>query len=161
VSGIVAAAAGGLALALVLVRVVKPPWTSAVMRAGAYFFMPLVIYLGEVRPVAWIPPEAMISINLSFGLLTFLAIVTLRQTRRKEGFKVSPLDFIIVFIAAVVPNLPDETVQNFQLGLLAAKIIIFFVVFEVLIGELRGKIDKLGLGMVVALLILAGKHVSW
>lgn len=158
VSGVVPITAGGLAFILILVRFLKPTWTSAVMRASVYFFMPLVIYLGEVRPSAWIPPEAVVSFNLSFGLMTFLSVITLRSTRRREGFKVSPLDFLILFIAAVAPNLPDKAIQNFQLGLMAAKVIIFFVVFEVLIGELRGKIDKLGLGMLVAFAILASKQ---
>jgi UDP-GlcNAc:undecaprenyl-phosphate GlcNAc-1-phosphate transferase len=89
--------------------------------------------------------------------LVFFAVFTLKATRRREGFKLSPLDFIILFVAVLVPNLPDPAIRHFHLGLLAVKIIVIFFVFEVLIGELRGQLKRLGGGVVVALTVLVAK----
>ena len=65
------------------------------------------------------------------------------------------MDFLILFIALVVPNLPDESIQSHHMGLIAAKIIILLLSYEVLIGELRRKLNRLGLTTIPALLVMS------
>jgi UDP-GlcNAc:undecaprenyl-phosphate GlcNAc-1-phosphate transferase len=67
------------------------------------------------------------------------------------------MDFLIVVIALAVPNLPDPTIRSFDMGFLAAKIIVLFFSFEVLVGELRGKLARLGVTTVAALLLVAAR----
>ena len=95
--------------------------------------------------------------NLSFGVLVFFAVMVLKFTRRRGGFKVSPLDFIILFVAVVIPNLPDAAIRAYHAGPLAAKIVVFFFVFEVLAGELRGELNRLGFAALVAMVVVAVK----
>ena len=40
--------------------------------------------------------------------------------------------FIGIFIALVVPNLPDPNIREWQMGLIAAKIIVFFFSYEII-----------------------------
>lgn len=47
------------------------------------------------------------------------------------------MDFLILMIALVVPNLPDPMIRSVQMGELAVKIIVLFFSFEVLLGEMR------------------------
>jgi UDP-GlcNAc:undecaprenyl-phosphate GlcNAc-1-phosphate transferase len=149
------AAAAGLVLAVALVWLFKPPIVDTTLRVEVYFFLPLVIYYAELQPADWIRPGMMRLYHLSFGVLVFFAVITLKSTRRQAGFKLSPLDFIILFVAVLVPNLPDPAIRHFHLGLLAVKIIVIFFVFEVLIGELRGQLKRLGGGILIALAVLA------
>ena len=78
----------------------------------------------------------------------------LKLTRRQNGFKTTPTDFLILFIALIVPNLPDAQIQSYQMGLFAAKIIAMLFSYEVLVGELRGELHGFGLTIISALLVV-------
>ena len=91
------------------------------------------------------------------GVLALFVVMTLKFTRRRKGFRATPLDFLILVIALVVPNLPDPQIRSFNMGFLAAKIIVMFFSFEVLLGELRGEMNRLAVSTLAALLIVAVK----
>jgi UDP-GlcNAc:undecaprenyl-phosphate GlcNAc-1-phosphate transferase len=82
-------------------------------------------------------------------------VLTLKFTRRTSGFKATPLDYLILMLALVVPNLPDPGLQSLNMGFLAAKIIVFFFSFEVLVGELRGRLTRPAAATIAALLLVA------
>ena len=65
------------------------------------------------------------------------------------------MDFLIIFVAVVVPNLPDERIQAWQMGLVAAKIVVLFFTYEVLKGELRLNAKRLGVTGIMALMIIS------
>jgi UDP-GlcNAc:undecaprenyl-phosphate GlcNAc-1-phosphate transferase len=65
------------------------------------------------------------------------------------------MDFLIIVIALVVPNLPDPRIQNLHMGFLAAKIIVMFFGFEVLVGELRGQFNRLAAVVLSSLVVVA------
>ena len=69
-----------------------------------------------------------------------------------DGFKSTPLDFLILLLAVVVPNLPEQSLQAYQLGLIAAKTIVLYFSFEVVMAELRGEFDRFAAVTGVALL---------
>ena len=154
---IVALVAGGLSLALLGACLFTPRRVGLFLRAVVYFVLPIVIYYGEVYRLEWLPTELVSWFNLSFGVLVFFAVMVLKFTRRRGGFKVSPLDFIILFVAVVIPNLPDAAIRAYHAGPLAAKIVVFFFVFEVLAGELRGELNRLGFATLLAMVVVAVK----
>jgi UDP-GlcNAc:undecaprenyl-phosphate GlcNAc-1-phosphate transferase len=133
----------GLACLVLLTWVIRRSWAAAAIRLALYLLVPFVIYLSELEMVSWMQDRWAQLYDLSFGVPVLFVMLTLRLTRRKKGFKITPMDFLILFIALVVPNLPDETIQSYQMGLLAAKVIVLYFSFEVLIGELRGDVKKL------------------
>ncbi len=126
-------------------------WLSGSVRLSIYFLMPCIIYFSEIDPVGWMSKRLMWAYNLSFAGLVFFVILTLKFTRRKEGFRATPMDFLILFIALVVPNLPAVHLQNYYLGMLTSKIIALFFSYEVLIGELRGKLKRLSMAVIFSL----------
>ena len=67
------------------------------------------------------------------------------------------MDFLIIFIALIVPNLTGWSSQNYNLGMLAAEIIIFFFSYEVLIKELREKFDAIAITTLTATLLLTAR----
>jgi UDP-GlcNAc:undecaprenyl-phosphate GlcNAc-1-phosphate transferase len=120
-----------------------------------YLAVPLVLRMGQVDAAAWIPPALLWVYTLSFGGLALFTVLTLKFTRRQKGFKATPMDFLILLIAVVVPNLPDPLIRSASMGELAVKIIVMFFSFEVLLGELRGSTTRLTLAVLAGLALLA------
>ncbi len=138
---------------ILLHRFVKVNWHPFLVRIPFFLSMPFIIYLGERGTAAWISPESLRIYNLSFAAMVILILLVLKFSRR-QGFRSTPMDFLILFIALVVPNLPDEHIQSFHMGLIAAKIIVMFFSFEVLVGELRTDLYKLTPYLSIALIIV-------
>ena len=69
------------------------------------------------------------------------------------------MDFLILMIALVVPNLPDTFISGLRLGDIAVKMIVMFFSFEVLTGELRGELRKISVGVLAALALLAVRGI--
>jgi UDP-GlcNAc:undecaprenyl-phosphate GlcNAc-1-phosphate transferase len=65
------------------------------------------------------------------------------------------MDFLILFIVLIVSILPDQRIQSYHLGMLASKIIVLFFSYEVLVGELRGKLVGLSLTVLATFSVIA------
>jgi len=146
--------AGGCAALLMGVLILKKAWIGIVVRSIFYFMIPLVLYFGIADPAEWAGQPQLRVINICFALVALLSVMTLKFTRREKGFQATPLDFLILMIALVVPNLPDTGLRSFHMGGLAVKIIILLYGFEIIIGEYRGKYEKLALAMLALLLLV-------
>jgi len=145
---------GLLGIYLVVWRI-KKEWLNTVIGMSLYLFIPFVIYMSEKDTVAWMNDKLALPYNLSFGLFAFLVILTLKFTRRRKGFEINTMHFLVLFIALVVPNLPDEWIQSHHMGLVAAKVIVLFFSYEILVGELRGGLNKLWLATAMAVVVVA------
>jgi UDP-GlcNAc:undecaprenyl-phosphate GlcNAc-1-phosphate transferase len=149
-----AAALAGITL---LTWIFKKKWLAGTLRLFYYLMVPAVIYLGQTEASSWMTARLAKLYNLSFVALALFVILTLKFTRRKKGFKTTPMDFLIIVIALIVPNLPDPRIQSYHMGFLAVNIIVLFFSFEVLVGELRGKLAQLSVATVVAMLLIAAR----
>jgi len=129
----------------------KKEWIANALRLSIYLFVPFVIYLSEANMTPWMNGQLRQLYNFSFGVLVVFSILTAKFSRRTTAFKTTPMDFLILFIALVVPILPDEQIQTYHMGLVAAKIITLFFSCEALIPELRGDLNKIGIGTIAAL----------
>jgi UDP-GlcNAc:undecaprenyl-phosphate GlcNAc-1-phosphate transferase len=138
-----------------IVLLFNKQWLDMALRFALYLTIPFVIYLSETDLAVWVSHKLVQPYNLSFVFLIVFVVLTLKFTRRTKGFKTSPMDFLILFIALVVPNLPDERIQSYHMGLVAAKIIVLFFSYEVLIGELREDLKRLMLATIPAVVIMA------
>jgi UDP-GlcNAc:undecaprenyl-phosphate GlcNAc-1-phosphate transferase len=133
---------------------IKKEWTSNVIEISFFLMIPFIVYLSE-KDVAYLINTTLIkAYAFSFGILIFFVLLTLKFTRR-SGFSTTPMDFLILLVALVVPNLPDERIKSWQMGLVAAKIIAMFFTYEVLKGELRLNTRRLEVAAVVAFLIIS------
>ena len=56
----------------------------------------------------WILPRVVKLHNLAYIVLAFFAVMTLKFTRRTGGFRITPMDFIVVVLALAVTTLPRE-----------------------------------------------------
>ena len=159
VPGYLSAVAAGFAAAILIVRLMRKEWVNNVLRVAFYLIVPMVLSLGDVEPAGWVKPGMLVAYNYAFGALALFTVMTLKVTRRQKGFKATPMDFLILVIALVVPNLPDTFISGLRLGDIAVKTIVMFFSFEVLTGELRGELRKIAMGVLAALALLAVRGV--
>ncbi len=75
----------------------------------------------------------------------------------QRGFRSNPMDFLILFVALVVPALPVVEIQSYRLGIMGAKMVALFFSYEVLLGELRGQFGKVTVFTLAALAVIVGK----
>ena len=151
----VSAISSGFAGLIVLTWFMRKKWIGRALRLGFYFFVPYIVYLSEMDAASQLGGRLAEACNLSFAVLVVFIILTLKFTRRQKGFKTTPLDFIVLFVALVVPNLPGGPVRSHHMSLIAAKIIVFFFGYEVLMGELRGDYRNVALAFVSVLAIVS------
>ena len=153
-----AAAAGSIALILFIQRV-RSEWTANILRTVFYLTVPLILWIGQTGPADWTEGPWIQVFKLAPGVLALFTVLTLKLTRRKKGFKPTPMDFLIILIALVVPNLPEPAIRSAGMGTLAAMVIVMFFGLEVLLGELRGDVRKLAVGLVAVLAVLVVRSI--
>ena len=122
---------------------------------AVYLIIPFVIYLSEKEMVSWMSRDLIRLYSLSFPFLVVFVIVTVKLFSRRQGFQITPMDFLILFVALVVPNLPVEQIRSYQIGPLAAKIIVLLFSYEVLFKELRGELKGVFLTTLAILLVIS------
>ena len=151
----VSALSSGLIGLIVLTWFMKKRWIGGALRLGFYFFIPYAVYFSEMDAASQVGVSLAEAYNLSFLIVVVFIVLVLKFTRRKKGFKTTPLDFIVLFVALIVPNLPGGPVKSYHMSLIAAKIIVFFFGYEVLMGELRGDYRNVALAFVSVLAIVS------
>ena len=140
-----------------LVWFLKRNWSKKLLLLLLYLFIPFMIYLSETNDESWINQmnEMVLNVyNLSFFVLGGLGLLVLRVTRRRNGFRVNPMDFLVLFVAMGIFLLP-ELWAGFRLS--AIKIIILFFTYEIIMGESRDKIGAVALSAVIAFSIVAAR----
>jgi UDP-GlcNAc:undecaprenyl-phosphate GlcNAc-1-phosphate transferase len=146
-----------LACLVLLIWIFRKTSLARVVRFTLYLAIPFAVYLSDAS-LEGITGNPLVRLyNGSFGLVAVLIILITKFSRRKQGFHSSPMDFLIIILALVVPNLPDQKIQEYQMGLMAAKIILLYFSYEVLLAELRGKINWIASATVASLVVLAVK----
>ena len=144
-----------LAALLTLVSVFKKEWLGRVFMPCLYIFIPLLVYAGEMEAAGWISPHTLRLHNLAYLALAFFSVTTLKFTRRTGGFRISPMDFIVVVLALAVTALPREVLPEEAMKSVIPKILALFFGYEVLTGELRGELSTLTAMTIATLMIVA------
>jgi len=152
-------ALGSVAM-VVLTWMARPQWLDRALRFALIGLAPFVIYFSDVDAAQWLNPKMAAFYNFWFAAMAIFSILTISCTRRRNGYQPSPLDILVLFVALVLPNLPGQQARNLNLDLIGAKIIILFFIYEIILGELRGKVAWVGLGTVATLLVMAVRGLT-
>ena len=131
----------GLIIIFLSVGLYRPSLSSSAMRTGLYLVIPFLVFLSETG-AGQLPTITQRLYYLSFGVIVMFIVLTLKFTRRRKGYKTTPMDFLVLFIALIVPNITGAHIENLNMGMIAAKIIALLFGYEVLIGELRGELKR-------------------
>ncbi len=86
-------------------------------------------------------------------------IVVIRFSRR-SGYTSTPLDYLVLMIALIVPNLNLFDLPDLHLGMITAKLLILFFSIEVLLEESRYKIRHVVIAELLMLSIILVRAIS-
>jgi len=146
----IAMSAIGIVILLVLSLISNTTTIPSVARMGLYLGSTFVLYLTHNFLHAG-PENVQIAITGFFGLLVTLLILAIHLDEKKQ-FQVNPMDYLLLFLALIIPFLPQIQVSGINLGLLISRLIILFFCCEVLLQAFSSK--ALQLGYVSALVLL-------
>jgi len=138
-------------LVLVLSWVLNKSFANKIVKIGLYLLTPFMIYRCDQGLYTYLDPAFIIVYHFLYLILMVAVFLTMKLTRRMNGFKSSTLDFLVIFIILLIPNLPGGAVKDYHLGMVAVKTVILFYSYEVLVGEMRKK--PLGLPVSVAVIV--------
>jgi UDP-GlcNAc:undecaprenyl-phosphate/decaprenyl-phosphate GlcNAc-1-phosphate transferase len=119
-------------------------------RACAYVAGICVVYLGEVRPGAL--ADFNLYRNMLFVAMTVAVVIGFRFS--KERFRITPMDFLVVFLALVVPNLPDVALQAEHVGMGVAMLIVLFYGIELVLNNIWRRWDVMRFTTYITLAVL-------
>lgn len=142
--------AGALTVA-VLVSFVLPSVAPWAVRAALYIGSTSLMYYSDVFPQE-VMVKVVTTVNVGVALLAVLVALAIRLVG-EERFQTTPLDYLIILFAGVLPFLPGMTVGDVPMGLLTAKLIVLFFAFELLLNMRASAVTRLG---IVSLVMLAG-----
>lgn len=139
----------------------KKEWMRGWLTVILYLFIPFIVSLSMERAGGFNTLLGRLY-NLSYFGLLFFVVLTLKFTRRRQGFKTTPMDFLVLFVALVVPHVLSKYLHLENLTVIAAKTVMFYFSYEVLMGELRGKITRLAVATMSSLgIVIVRGLMGW
>jgi len=118
-----------------------------------------VVYIVSVMAVyqlnTFAPYEgAMSVINVLYLVLVVAFAVRIRFSNDNE-FKVTPLDYLVIGLMIVVPNLPEAQLSDSAIGEMAVKLVVMFYTVEAVMGMGVKSRYLIRFGVITALLVSA------
>jgi UDP-GlcNAc:undecaprenyl-phosphate/decaprenyl-phosphate GlcNAc-1-phosphate transferase len=121
------------------------------VRGGLYMGSTFLFYFSDA---SWMQAVPLIKIiyHLLFGAIAVMALLSMRFDSQSR-FQTTPLDYLVVCLAIIFPFLPEVSMDISSFGLFAAKLIVLFFSFELLLHTFADRVKQLGL---VSLWVLFG-----
>lgn len=134
-----------------------PQYRSHFVRGGLYVGSAFLMYMGEQSDIPDIWP-VYVTKNSLLALIALLVLISMRFSRGNR-FQTTPLDYLMVFFALIVPLLPEMRADMPTLSILAAKLIVLYFSFELLLHTFVDRVKQFGF---LSLWILFGLGVrAW
>jgi UDP-GlcNAc:undecaprenyl-phosphate GlcNAc-1-phosphate transferase len=92
--------------------------------------------------------------NVYFGALG-LALMTAYRFTRNRNFSVTPTDFLIIFIALVVPTVSSSLFPQNNVTEVAIKVLILFYAVELIVAQAAGRLWLLRVTVAATMSLLA------
>jgi UDP-GlcNAc:undecaprenyl-phosphate/decaprenyl-phosphate GlcNAc-1-phosphate transferase len=121
------------------------------VRGGLYLGSTFLLFVSDDSWMQAVPPIPM-TYHILFGAMAVMVLLCMRFDSQSR-FQTTPLDYLMVCLAVIFPLLPEVRPDISALGLFAAKLIVLFFAFELLLHAFSDRVKQLGL---VSLWILFG-----
>jgi len=153
----IGALAGTLSIVLLVLYIARrqKPF-HIVERACTYVAGICVVYLVQVMPGAL--ANFSLYRNILFAAMTVAVAIGFRFS--KERFRVTPMDFLVILIALVVPNLPAVNIEIGNAGLAVAMLIVLFYSIELVLNNIWRRWDIMRFTTFVTLAVLGLRGVT-
>ena len=156
----VSAGSAILAGVIVFLRLRDAGMAHGVVRTVLYLLTPFVLYLA--RGQTGLPGGSGLdsALTAAYALCVVAAIVTVRLDRRRNTFRGSPMDFLVVVIALCALPLLGAVMDMDRPGMFLTQNLIFFYTYEIMLNERRPVKNVVTTTTVGMLLIIVAKGVS-
>ncbi|NGZ01423.1 MAG: hypothetical protein CV090_00030 [Nitrospira sp. WS238] len=121
------------------------------VRGGLYVGTTFLLYVCDGSRLSAVSAVT-IAHNAFFVIVAVMVLLSLRFNEDNR-FQTTPLDYLMVFLAVTFPLLPEVSADIAHLGVFAAKLMVLFFSFELLLHAFSSRVRQLGL---VSLWILFG-----
>jgi UDP-GlcNAc:undecaprenyl-phosphate GlcNAc-1-phosphate transferase len=121
------------------------------VRGGLYMGSTFLLYVSDASWMKAMAPVPM-TYHIMFGLMAAMVLLSMRFDSQSR-FQTTPLDYLMVCLAVIFPFLPEVHTEISAFGLFAAKLIVLFFSFELLLHAFSNRVRQLGL---VSLWVLLG-----
>ena len=121
------------------------------VRGGLYMGSTFLLYVSDASWMQAVAPIPM-TYHILFGAMAVMVLLSMRFDSQSR-FQTTPLDYLMVCLAVIFPFLPEVRTDISAFGLFAAKLIVLFFSFELLLHAFSDRVKQLGL---VSLWILFG-----
>lgn len=147
-------AALGMAGAIVVTSLSRFGKKDLLLRLVLYFSIPAVVYFRQESGILADDPQYNGIYPVLLVACMISALVVARMDRPQGGFRLSPMDYLIVLLAVVTPGLLGQFVDTKVLRIFLAQVIIFFYCFEVMLHEHRRTFQKTVAASAVGMLVV-------
>lgn len=132
----------GLALTVFLRMLGNPKVVLAITRISLFLGSTLVLYLVE-NSLLGVGNEVALVYQIFFGILVLLLLLNI-HLNKGHGFQATPMDYLLLFLALVMPFLLGIQLGQVELGSMIAKLIVLFFACEFLLQAYSTKTRQLG-----------------
>ncbi len=127
---------------------------SIVERAISFVTAAFVVYLVQLVP--GVLDDYALYGNIFFVMLAVAIGIGFRFSHA-DRFRITPLDFLVIFIAVAVPNLPDANIEGANWGEGIAKLIVLFYGIELVLTNILRRWDVMRVVICFTLLLLGAR----
>jgi len=135
---------------MMLVCGLKLKMADILEKAVVYIVAVMAVYL---MPLSNSQTEYGNIINILFVLVAIAFTLRVRFSH-DNTFQVTPLDYLVVILVIIVPNLPESHLGDSGIGEMAVKLVVLFYASEAIMGLKARGWDLMRIGTLVALLIV-------
>jgi UDP-GlcNAc:undecaprenyl-phosphate/decaprenyl-phosphate GlcNAc-1-phosphate transferase len=136
---------------LLIVLSFLPRLAPYFVRGGLYLGSTFLLYVSDHSWMQVVYPVPAIY-HILFGAIAVMVLLCMRFNSQSR-FQTTPLDYLMVCLAVVFPFFPEVRADISAFGFFAAKLIVLFFSFELLLHAFADRVRQLGL---VSLWILFG-----
>jgi len=139
-----------LLLLFIIAIYINRPSLLLLEKAVVYVVSVMAVYL---MPVGDANLDFYNIINVLFLLLVIAFVLRVRFSREKT-FQVTPLDYLVIILVIIVPNLPEVHLEDSNIGEMAVKLVILFYASEAVMGLKESSSISMRLGVLSSLAIV-------
>lgn len=144
----------GLLTVILLLMLIFGPKESIVFRAVSYVTAAFIVYL-ESKYVGSDRSGILYGVSVSmYGLLAIAIWLAVRYATTATEFRISPMDYLIIFIVLAVGIVARDHFKQDFLSLMMVKIVILFYGCELIFAKIRNKWNLFSASTLLTLAVL-------
>ncbi|RDH81024.1 MAG: hypothetical protein DIZ80_12945 [endosymbiont of Galathealinum brachiosum] len=135
-------------MASILLKVAS---VEIIEKAVVYIVAVMAVYLMSINNSELVNYNI---VNILFVLLV-VAFVLRVHFAYENTFQITPLDYLVIILVIIVPNLPEAHLEDSGIGEMAVKLVILFYASEAVMGLRKSNWDLIRFGTIGTLVVMA------